>query len=290
MIALFALVSLGLFAGIILDSSDDGDNMPDDDLSELPSPPDNGNTTPPGDLIEGDGSSETLTGSNAGESIAGRAGNDEIDGRGGNDRLFGDDGNDSILGGSGFDLVSGGDGNDLLTGADGNDTVFGGEGNDAILEGRGADSISGGGGNDVLLTSRFDVHPSGAIRADIDTEGDVVNAGAGDDLILFGRDDTVTGGDGADEFFAGRWLVTTEAATITDFEPGEDQIVYGFNPEDGPPPRFSVFNQENEDGGSDAIVLADGVEVLRVLDQDGQFDPDRHIRLFADGASARPTI
>ena len=290
MIALFALVSLGLFAGIILDSSDDGDNMPDDDLSELPSPPDNSNTTPPGDLIEGDGSSETLTGSNAGESIAGRAGNDEIDGRGGNDRLFGDDGNDSILGGSGFDLVSGGDGNDLLTGADGNDTVFGGEGNDAILEGRGADSISGGGGNDVLLTSRFDVHPSGAIRADIDTEGDVVNAGAGDDLILFGRDDTVTGGDGADEFFAGRWLETTEAATITDFEPGEDQIVYGFNPEDGPPPRFSVFNQENEDGGSDAIVLADGVEVLRVLDQDGQFDPDRHIRLFADGASARPTI
>ena len=290
MIALFALVSLGLFAGIILDSSDDGDNMPDDDLSELPSPPDNGNTTPPGDLIEGDGSSETLTGSNAGESIAGRAGNDEIDGRGGNDRLFGDDGNDSILGGSGFDLVSGGDGNDLLTGADGNDTVLGGEGNDAILEGRGADSISGGGGNDVLLTSRFDLHPSGAIRADVDTSGDAVNGGAGDDLILFGRDDTVTGGDGADEFFAGRWLETTEAATITDFEPGEDQIVYGFNPEDGPPPRFSVFNQENEDGGSDAIVLADGVEVLRVLDQDGQFDPDRHIRLFADGASARPTI
>ena len=290
MIALFALVSLGLFAGIILDSSDDGDNMPDDDLSELPSPPDNGNTTPPGDLIEGDGSSETLTGSNAGESIAGRAGNDEIDGRGGNDRLFGDDGNDSILGGSGFDLVSGGDGNDLLTGADGNDTVFGGEGNDAILEGRGADSISGGGGNDVLLTSRFDLHPSGAIRADVDTGGDAVNGGAGDDLILFGRDDTVTGGDGADEFFAGRWLETTEPATITDFEPGEDQIVYGFNPEDGPPPRFSVFNQENEDGGSDAIVLADGVEVLRVLDQDGQFDPDRHIRLFADGASARPTI
>ncbi|MDE4302738.1 calcium-binding protein [Phaeobacter gallaeciensis] len=290
MIALFALVSLGLFAGIILDSSDDGDNMPDDDLSELPSPPDNGNTTPPGDLIEGDGSSETLTGSNAGESIAGRAGNDEIDGRGGNDRLFGDDGNDSILGGSGFDLVSGGDGNDLLTGADGNDTVLGGEGNDAILEGRGADSISGGGGNDVLLTSRFDLHPSGAIRADVDTSGDAVNGGAGDDLILFGRDDTVTGGDGADEFFAGRWLETTEAATITDFESGEDQIVYGFNPEDGPPPRFSVFNQENEDGGSDAIVLADGVEVLRVLDQDGQFDPDRHIRLFADGASARPTI
>ncbi|MEX5576494.1 calcium-binding protein [Pseudophaeobacter sp. A-200-2] len=290
MIALFALVSLGLFAGIILDSSDDGDNMPDDDLSELPSPPDNGNTTPPGDLIEGDGSSETLTGSNAGESIAGRAGNDEIDGRGGNDRLFGDDGNDSILGGSGFDLVSGGDGNDLLTGADGNDTVFGGEGNDAILEGRGADSISGGGGNDVLLTSRFDLHPSGAIRADVDTGGDAVNGGAGDDIILFGHDDTVTGGDGADEFFAGRWLETTEAATITDFEPGEDQIVYGFNPEDGPPPRFSVLNQENEDGGSDAIVLADGVEVLRILDQDGQFNPDRHIRLFADGASARPTI
>lgn len=290
MIALFALVSLGLFAGIILDSSDEGDNMPDDDLSELPSPPDNGNTTPPGDLIAGDSSSETLTGTNAGESIAGRAGNDEIDGRGGNDRLFGDDGNDSILGGSGFDLVSGGDGNDLLTGADGNDTVLGGEGNDAILEGRGADSISGGGGDDVLLTSRFDVHPSGAIRADIDTEGDVVNAGAGDDLVLFGRDDTVTGGDGADEFFAGRWLETTEAATITDFEPDEDQIVYGFNPEDGPPPRFSVFNQENEDGGSDAIVLADGVEVLRVLNQDGQFDPNRHIRLFADGAGALPTI
>lgn len=38
MIALFALVSLGLFAGLIMDSSDDGDNLPDDDLSDLPSP------------------------------------------------------------------------------------------------------------------------------------------------------------------------------------------------------------------------------------------------------------
>lgn len=281
MIALVALLSFGLIAGLLIDSSDDDALAPvEDDTSE----PEPGETTPPGDLIEGTAANDALIGSSSGESLAGRGGNDDIRGLAGNDRIFGDGGNDSLQGGFGNDLVSGGSGNDQMTGSEGNDTVFGGNGDDIVIDGLGGDTIDGGAGDDVLWSSFFEVHPVfGTILSDSDTEADVVDGGDGDDTLLFGRGDTVTGGSGADDLYAGHWLETTEAATITDFEQGEDQIIYGYNPSDGPAPRLTVEDRANEAGGSDAIVFADGVEVLRVLNQDGQFDPSRDIRLFADG-------
>jgi Ca2+-binding RTX toxin-like protein/Tol biopolymer transport system component len=132
-----------------------------------------------------------LLGHAGNDTIAGGGGNDFLEGKGGNDRLFGGSGNDELEGdGStpGDDLLMGGSGNDRLAGRGGNDRLYGDArspnagppGNDELQGGSGRDLLVGGPGDD-LIAGAYD--------------GDVIRAGAGNDIInLLGGDTSDPGG------------------------------------------------------------------------------------------------
>lgn len=91
-------------------------------------------------------------------------------------------------------------GNDLITTSAFNDTFDGGAGKDLIYDLGGGDSLAGGGGDDLIKGG---------------TGADVIWAGTGSD--------TVAGGSGADVFL---FKAGDGAASITDFNAADDQIVF----------------------------------------------------------------
>jgi Ca2+-binding RTX toxin-like protein len=108
------------------------------------------------------------------------------------DRVSGFDGNDEIFGRLGNDYLYGGFGDDQIYGEGDSDFVFGQDGNDVLDGGVGNDTLNGGTGNDWL------------------------RGGTGTD--------EATGGSGADGFV---FFVGDGKLTITDFEPGVDDLVLG---------------------------------------------------------------
>jgi Ca2+-binding RTX toxin-like protein len=118
------------------------------------------------------------------------------------DRVSGFDGNDRIFGRSGDDHLYGGLGEDEIHGQDGFDIIFGEDGNDWLDGGAGDDSLTGGIGDDWL------------------------RGGTGHDLV--------TGDTGADVF---AFFVGDGVMTITDFEPGQDDLALG-----NLPVGFTVFD------------------------------------------------
>ncbi|MEY8842729.1 hypothetical protein AB9K41_27170, partial [Cribrihabitans sp. XS_ASV171] len=90
---------------------------------------------------------------------------------------------------------------------------------------------------------------------------DVMDGGDGDDAILSGDGDTVTGGAGADAF---SHIGLGEAvATFTDFDPAEDMFVVEWTDSDAPDPMLVLT--DNADGsqtlsanGTDLAVFAQG--------------------------------
>ncbi|MDE4131651.1 type I secretion protein [Phaeobacter sp. QD34_3] len=291
------LLGLSLVAGfIILDDDDDQASTGQDE------PPGQEDPDLPPNTFAGTDGNDILIGNQQDNSLLGREGDDSLEGRIGGDRLFGDDGMDTLFGGDGNDSVFGGDGDDFLNGGRGDDLIRGGADHDVLIDRLGSDTMNGDLGQDLIISSGQ--LPPGLLQAqlqasgpengpqdllrqlgtdmtdDPDRNGDSVDGGQGDDTLLFGVDDTVTGGDGADRFITGSWLEGQDAATITDFQLGEDQLVYTYDPAAGGEPELTVENAANGSGGSDAIVYADGVEVLRILAQDGQFDPALDIRLL----------
>ena len=148
---------------------------------------------------------------------------ENIIGSAGDDWLRGDTGDNVLTGLAGDDtLIGGGGGNDTLIGGAGDDTLNGGEGDDMLIGGAGADTITGGPGGDTLSYAGSDGavdirlrtgHASGG-----DAEGDVYrdvehvtgsdhdDRLAGDDRpagAAAGGDNTLRGGDGADEIYGG---------------------------------------------------------------------------------------
>lgn len=230
-----------------------------------------------------------LSGTQNPDEIHGQGGNDQINGYDGADMLFGDAGNDQLYGGTGADTLYGGDGNDTLhgedaadhlSGGDGDDAVFGHFGDDTLLGGTGADSLQGGQGNDSLdggdgadSVHGYDgddtvVGGSGAdalfggmgndtVSGADDTVGDYVNGGGGDDMLVAGLYDTLTGGEGLDQILIGDWL---EGGTIdiADFTAGEDQLILIYDTV-AHMPELSL-----ETRGEYIAVLLDGVETLRI--------------------------
>ena len=184
---------------------------------------------------------DTLIGNDNSNTLRGAAGNDILQGGDGGDNLYGDAGDDRLLGGTGEDTLNGGDDHDLLVGYEANDTLFGGDGNDELIGLDGNDNLDGGDGfdfvvgddgNDTLKGGDGDDFIVGGLDDDtleggngndflIGDEGvDVLTGGAGDDLFLIYAVDP--NNDTLDGFYA-------ETTTITDFNTGNDRLVFFVN-------------------------------------------------------------
>jgi Ca2+-binding RTX toxin-like protein len=115
--------------------------------------------TPPADPTKlPTGGDDTLVGSAGNDIFRGLGGDDVIDGRAGNDRLFGGTGADLLRGGLGNDRLDGGAGDDLLAGGRGKDTYIGGVGNDLAYarDGVRGEVINCGAGADVVIADLGD--------------------------------------------------------------------------------------------------------------------------------------
>lgn len=126
------------------------------------------------------------------------------------DTIYGTDGDDALEGGAGDDTIYGGGGDDVIDGVHGDDLVIGGDGNDTLSGGIGE------GIRDYYIRSNPVAEPDG---------DDTLFGGAGDDLLYGGPGhDTLTGGEGSDVFqIETNWV--GDMATITDFNPDEDQLI-----------------------------------------------------------------
>jgi Ca2+-binding RTX toxin-like protein len=164
------------------------------------------------DVLKGSAAVEILEGRGGDDVLVGRAGDDHLHGSEGADRVFGGDGNDVasgtfdctadrpgtcnapdfVRGGPGDDQVAGGGGDDDLGGGDGADEFFGQSGDDLAHGGDGPDKLHGVTGDDMLFGDEGDDYLSGyyTTRA-ADAESDA------------GSNDSLNGGPGTDECYAG---------------------------------------------------------------------------------------
>jgi Ca2+-binding RTX toxin-like protein len=112
------------------------------------------------------------------------------------------------IGGSGVDYIDGGSGFVSLLGGSGDDILRGNTGDDVLFDYQGSDSLDGGYGDDQLFA--------------LDTlsgSADTLVGGAGDDALFADDGDHATGGAGRDNFVVLPTQGTTQAVTITDFNP-----------------------------------------------------------------------
>jgi Ca2+-binding RTX toxin-like protein len=137
----------------------------------------------------------------------GLAGNDTLSGAYGvnNATLFGGAGNDKLAGYGNNDILIGGAGNDELTGTRDNATIYGGAGNDWLSGSKVGDTTLFGGVGDDTLVGSF-------------TGNNYLVGGRGNDILRSNRkNDTLTGGLGADIFQVPSSAIIDGYATITDF-------------------------------------------------------------------------
>lgn len=246
----FGLLGTGILVTALLDDSDAGDDEPDAEPAGPLSPA-------PGELIEGTEGPDTIDGTPGDDRIFAQGGDDVIDAGAGDDRVFADGGFDVIFGGPGNDFLRGGADDDLILPEAGNDTVYGDTGDDIIDAADVIDTdmlkslIASGGIGDTDVTDLADFD-----RAT--DEADTVNGGEGADFILFGDNDEVTGGNGADTFGTGFWASPDAPATITDFDPAEDVLLYGVKGDAFP---FIAFAEEDD---GTAVLQVDELTVVRL--------------------------
>lgn len=208
---------------------------------------------------------DTLKGTDMADLLVGDAGDDILTGYKGDDMLLGDEGDD---------LLRGYTGNDSLLGGAGEDLLLGGTGNDSLLGGSGSDTLEGGDGDDALFGVNIYARDIGiedliavAKGNDMDIpfidpveRGNILDGGAGDDLLIAGPADSMTGGTGDDVFGIGAWVDTEdEAVTIVDFTAGEDRVLIEYQ---GPiPPVVTIDTNDAED---EQELSLNGVLVARV--------------------------
>ncbi len=286
----FLLLLSALVLGVAF--FDTGDPSSDNDASN--DPPNGLGDDPvetPAETIVATEGADLLTASERGDLIDGLAGDDTLIGGAGSDSLDGGDGADSLDGGAGNDVLAaglgdtviGGEGNDSLSGNDDANLMFGGSGQDTIEGFAGVDTMSGGDGNDILvsgahspLTADHDIRHGGGLFRALDIQGDVMDGGAGNDTLYMGPGGRATGGDGADEFRTFAFVNDPDLADdpeynfmepmrITDFEPGEDQLIIGaVDAIDINDP--SSFAQLSYDAEADQTTLRWGNQDIALLD------------------------
>lgn len=175
------------------------------------------------------------------------------------------------------DLLESGDGADWLLGFAGDDVLEGGAGDDVLIGGTGMDVILAGDGDDFVESANIVAEPAlrtsaeaGGDVADVvfaydlprgSDESDTVTLGAGDDTVVAGSDDVVTGGAGQDAFALGDWITGGQPVEITDFDEAEDIVSFVYD-RDGDMPDLEI--QRNSQTGLTTI-RADGqsIAVLR---------------------------
>lgn len=123
----------------------------------------------------------------------GSADHDHLNGTQAGNVLFAGGSNDTVAGMAGNDTLSGGTGDDKVWGGSGNDLLQGNAGADLLVGGFGADRMDGGTGNDTVL-SRSD---AGEMIAAQDGTTQIF---AAETAAFTARNDTLTGGRGADTF------------------------------------------------------------------------------------------
>lgn len=207
------------------------------------------------------------------------------------DTLSGDSGNELLIGWDGDDALSGNDGHDWLLGLNGDDHLSGGDGADVLIGGAGQDTLTAGAGNDFVEAAN--ILDETALIASLDgaddldfgyalpgtsDDGDIADLGPGDDTIVAGSHDSVTGGSGADEFVLGDWIEGGRPVVIEDFDIAEDLISF-MHADDQPTPDMTL--QVDAQTGLTSI-KADGqtVAVLR------NASPDFSLRNVAVGRYA----
>ncbi|HYH37190.1 MAG TPA: hypothetical protein VD860_03125 [Azospirillum sp.] len=159
------------------------------------------------DTLYGGLDTDTLYGGRDDDALFGNDEADRLEGDDGADRLFGNTGNDLLLGNMGADTLYGGLGNDTLYGGRDDDWLFGDLGDDMLFGDGGNDTLAGGAGADLFVFGqRFGVADGDGhdVIADFNAaDGDRIHlrsglaytlatSGAGDAVIVFSNDDTVT--------------------------------------------------------------------------------------------------
>lgn len=262
LLLLLPVAVLGAFAfgGGDGSGADDGGDVPDRDsgIREGTSGTDNLVGSTGNDLILGAGGTDVLDGRAGSDILLGEGMADRITGGAGNDILFGGNGADELAGGADDDLLLGGADPDTLYGGAGDDILIGGSDADRLFGGLGDDTLSGveitpADSDDPelaeitsLMNTLVDVRYGAAVgdrfaprienavlsantemRAPDDfgliPRPDLIEGGAGSDVLFGDQGDVMRGGTGADLFvtvFRGE----AEPVTIADFEV-DDQIV-----------------------------------------------------------------
>ncbi len=282
---------MGLLAAGALSTIDFGSSSDDDEEKEDAVGTDSSDTSPNDpetstdlSLLLGSDEDDELNGTEGDDTLYGEEGNDTINGNAGDDTLHGEDGFDLISGDSGDDVafghndddtIDGGAGNDTLQGSLGDDVLHGGDDDDAVHGGLDDDMLSGGLGNDSLfgghgndVISGIEDDSTTAALDDIDAgdsvfgeTSDFLNGGAGDDLMIAGKDDYVTAGDGFDTIVTGDWITEGHATDISDFNADDDNILLVYDDED-PEPEITLQADPDETGTTH--VLMNGIAVASV--------------------------
>lgn len=231
------------------------------------------------DLIRGNGGDDVLQGRAGDDTVLGHAGDDILQGQDGADTLCSGDGDDILTGNRGADFLEGQEGDDFVSGDYSRDLVRGDEGQDTVIGGRGTDVVNGGDGDDVVfggIVNRLplDIEEMEALRdgtslAEIlegengtinirdDRFGDTLYGAAGNDQIFIGGLDVATGNNGDDTFNLLADQVGDGPATITDFNPDDDNVTVIVN-------RDLNTEIEVRTDGEDALVVAGGEVLARV--------------------------
>jgi hypothetical protein len=155
------------------------------------------------DIVFGSDSLDIIFGGDGADKLFAGEGNDQTFGGNGDDYIFAEDGQDVVTGGAGSDWIFGGAGDDrlLATVGDADDAYYGEEGIDTLdmsaisanaTVDLGSTSFGNGSavsdqtGNDVLSSIENVITGSGADKIYANDAVNMINAGAGNDTILFG--------------------------------------------------------------------------------------------------------
>ena len=95
-------------------------------------------------------------------------------------------------------------------------------------------------------------------------EGDYLNGGGGDDVILAGSNDTVTPGDGRDDVILGDWVSPDGIVDIRAFDIVDDSLLLVWDDSDATAIAPNVSVEPDPDDSHSHLISMDGTVVAMV--------------------------